>query len=204
MGYSHTFYAVELSQIQSVFGSNDDELIAEMLTKYDEELAGNDEAFVSDIEAGCPDSKTALREMIAGSYSLGKGIDGALYGYVFEFICEHYGEHFGDDVASVEYLPFRSLLSRSGAPIPLPKIECWPIIGYLPLESVSEELDRLENIPKEEPSSRFKDLISEWSFGLLKKSKKIPVVVCDVDYPAYRDTLKDALEKKKAIISFQY
>src|SRR5438067_1648657 len=120
MSYCHMFYGLNLEKLRSLYGSKDNGFASEVLAARAQDIKDNDEFFEEEIEDGnFPDSKKALREIIAGVITPSQGAEG-MFGYVLKILCEHIGERIGKDVACVEDHRFASQLVASGPPIPIP------------------------------------------------------------------------------------
>ena len=116
MGYSHSFYAVDVSEVKALIGSKDNGLLEDIIKSQAEDIEYNDECFEDEIEDGdFPDTTTALREIFDGNPRI--SAEGAMYGYALQVICRHMGQpveggEYG--VANMADHPYESLLVKSG------------------------------------------------------------------------------------------
>ena len=69
MGYSASFYSVNLEDIKKVFGSNNAELLKEIEHANQDEFESSDEWFSDEIDEGAPTRKQALRGFFSGDVS---------------------------------------------------------------------------------------------------------------------------------------
>jgi hypothetical protein len=204
MSYSHMFYGVDLDKLKAIYGSKDENFLAEVLKAQAQAIKDNDEWFKDEIQdEGFPPTKQALREIVLGTFGTYEGAE-AMYGYALKIICGHIGHRVGaDDVANVADHPYESQLVASGPPIPIPYDESdFPEIGFLPLAQIPEEFNRIDNAPGKARRSVISAGLSLLTGGRAGHRMKAEDLAQDM--AAYRRTLTEALEKKLAVISFRH
>lgn len=214
MGYSHMFYGLDLDRLRSIHGSGDEEFVAEFLRKRAEGSEDNDHSFEDEMEeedesedgAG-PSVETAIREIVAGAYGQYEHAESE-YGYLLEAICEHLGEPIGGDVYAVRDHSYKSKLVASGPPIPIPYDKAdFPEIGYLALADIPDEIKRIDAAPKRAGRTPVRLAILRFIVRRLTgwdicRPMDVEEAVEDMD--AYRETLKEAIEKGLSVVSFRY
>jgi len=210
MGYSHMFYALDVDALQKIYGSNDQELLAELLQSQADDIHGNDGFFEDEIEDGdLPNTETAIRQIFEGNPQM--DAEGAMYGYALKIICEHLGEMiWGGEygVADVSDHPYDSMLVKSGMPFELPEPSDFPMIGYLPLEQIEAEIEMAEadhaTVASEAAlqKSTIRSLANAVGLGLRSGSIESEEIKEDID--AYVETLKKAREMGKGVVSFRH
>lgn len=203
MSYSHVFYGLNLNKLQSIYGSKDDTLVAEVSQAQAAKLKDNDGFFEDQIEQGnFPTSETALREIVAGSFGQYEHAE-AMYGYVLKILCEHFGTPFGQDVAAVGDHSYKSQLVASGPPIPIPHDKSdFPEIGFLSLAEIPKEIKRIEAAPKRAKRLLVRTLLHWLTRGMIRPQMSNKEAVEDMN--AYRKTLKEALDRKFSVVSFRH
>lgn len=207
------FYGLDVKRLQAVYGSHDQALIPEVRASQAAELENNDGFFEDAIAEGqCPNSETALREIVAGSfgdYEYAK----PMYGYVLKILCEHLGELMSGDVYSVADHPYKSQLANSGPPIPIPYDEAdFPTIGFLSAEDIPAEIKRLDAAPP-----RARRYLMLWSLPWLGKifalfslfrgklyAQYMSNEDAVEDMAAYREVLVDAQSRSLGLVSFRH
>jgi hypothetical protein len=197
------FFGLDLAKLQSIFGSNDQLLLEEILKAKAEELDDNDAFFDYAIEdKSSPDSRTALREIFAGS--LGQYSNAAaMFGYVLKIICSHLGESIGEDVAAVRDHRYSSQLVASGPPLPIPYDRSdFPEIGFLSLADIPKEIARIDAAPKKAKRSLALTLINLLTRGMIGRQMSDEETAEDM--AAYRNTLEEALSKGVSVVSFRH
>jgi hypothetical protein len=210
MGYSHTFFAIDIAELKELFGSKNDALLDEILKSQAEDIEEFDAFFESDIEEGeLPDTATALREIFYGNPR--KDADGAIYGYALKIICQHLGEQVqGGEwgAANVSDHPYDSLLVKSGLPIPIPEPNDFPDMGYLDANQIDQELalakaDHTEIASDSAKSmSAFRTLMNAIGLGMKRSGINPEEIQEDID--AYVETLEAAKKLGKGIVSFRH
>jgi hypothetical protein len=203
MSYQHMFYGLDVSKLQGLYGSKDERLLAEVLEARKEELKNNDGFFEDAISEGsCPDSVTALKGIFAGSLGTYER-PAAMYGYVLKILCEHLGSPIGDDVAAVRDHSYASKLVASGPPLPIPyDTSDFPEIGYLTVQEIPGEMQRLDAAPKRARRSLVKSIFSLLSGGAIGRQMSDEEVAMDME--GYRNTLQEALDKGLGVVSFRH
>jgi hypothetical protein len=203
MGYCHMFYGLDLAQLQSVYGSGDQRLLEDILSAQAEELDESDAFFESDIEnKTCPDSRTALREIFAGSFGKYERAD-PMFGYVLKILCIHLGKQIGEDVAAVRDHCYSSQLTASGPPIPIPYDKSdFPEIGFLSSADIPQEIARIDAAPKTVRRSLALTIISLLTHGAI--GHQMSDEEAAEDMAAYRRTLEEALAEGISIVSFRH
>ena len=155
MSYSVMFYAVDVPRLQSIYGSNDEALLNEVLEQQSQELDEND-AFFEGYKLEI-DSRSALRRIFAGTVPREDQSLAAMYGYVLKILCEHLGEFAGGDIYSTRILPMDSKLMANGPPIPIPH-DVGPEIGYLTKAGIEAERKAAANPLSPESPDFFKNM----------------------------------------------
>lgn len=203
------FYAVDIDELTSLFGSNDD-VQREILGACAEEIEDNDACFADEIEDGSvPSTGAAISEIVSGTTS--NKTAGFMYGYSLKMICEHLGEYVeGGEygVANVSDHPYQSLLVKSGPPIPIPISDDFPEIGFLRLDQVDEEISRASS-PHDKPASESAELMGGLrtllsSVGLGLRPGGIDEEEIREDIDAYVETLELAKELGRGVVSFRH
>jgi hypothetical protein len=212
MGSAHLFFRLDLERLRGLFGSSQDKFAREVLKKQAEDVEDNDLCFEDEINAGtCPDTKTALHEILAGKPTQPRRT--SMYGYTLKIICEHIGKQFGEEVGSVRDHPYESQLVRSGPPVPIPYDPGdFPQIGFLALADIQAEIDRLDAAPRilPPPQPVSNDASLAEMMAALKRTEKLSRAVFGtnenlaLDMDAYRKTLQEALKKRVDIVSFKH
>jgi len=198
------FYGVDLDKLKAIYGSKDENLLADLLRAQAQELKDNDKYFEEEIEGGgFPATKQALREIVVGAFGTYEGAE-AIYGYALKIICGHIGHRVGaDDVANVADHPYASQLVASGPPIPIPYDETdFPEIGFLSRTQISEEINRIDAAPKKTRRGVISTTLSLLTGG--RAGRQMTADDLAQDMAAYRRTLTEALEKKLAVVSFRH
>lgn len=189
MGYGHISFRVDLHRARSLFGSGDEALARAVLKKQADDVESNDACFEDKIEDGiCPDTATALREILAGQASPPRQT--SMYGYMLKILCQQVGKEFGEEVAAIGEHPYESQLASSGPPVPIPyDARDFPQIGYLELKDIPAEIARLDAAPR---------IVTPQRWALLDEES------LNRDMDAYRLTLEQALKKKGDVIAFRH
>lgn len=202
MGYSQTFFCVDLDRLRALHGSGDEALLEEIIASKGEALEDNDAFFEDEIEEGdCPDSVTALRDILSAK-TRPEGAEG-VYAYTLGILCDHLGQVIGDEVYAVRDHPYRSQLVRSGPPIPIPYDRAdFPEIGHLALADIPAEIARIDKAPPKAKTSLLLTILSSLSGGMIGKQMNDEEAVEDM--AAYRATLQEALDKRLSVVSFRY
>lgn len=145
MSYSIACYAVELDALQKSCGSDDETLLAELHTKFADQIAENDDWFEEEISDGAPTLGEALSHLIRGEVLDGE--HGFQYGYALEVLSNHFGESIEDDVfQSMSGGWFWDLpetiqsLIKAGSPVQIPEIDDFPTVGFKSLQTIKSEL----------------------------------------------------------------
>lgn len=199
MGYSHMIYGIDLERLRGLFGSNDEAFIAEILKSQAEEFEDND-AFFEDYD-DCPNSETALREIIAGKIE--HKDSEAIYGYILKIICEHIGEFIGADIYAVSDHPYKSLLVHSGPPIPIPIDECdFPEIGYIAHADIPKEIAMIEAAPRKAKKRLSNWILRKLTKGMVGREMDDDEMGEEMDH--YKGILKDAKKKGLSVVSFRH
>lgn len=202
MGYCHMFYGVDLKRIQALFGSNDTAYVDELIAGMGDELKGNDAFFADAIDEGtCPASEQALRHIVAGTIT-GANAE-AMYGYVLKIICEREGEMLNGEVYAIRDHPYASKLVASGPPIPIPDdAGDFPEIGYLALEDIDGEIERIDKAPQRARRSLALTVLKWATRGMLRLQMSDEEAVEDM--AAYRESLIEAKKKGYSIVAFRH
>lgn len=195
------FYALDVSRLKAIYGSDNQALVDEVLSARAEDIQNNDSFFDREDGDGL-DSATALREIVSGKITPRDGAE-AMYGYVLKILCEHLGEHIGEDVACVRDHPYSSQLVSAGPPIPIPYDPGdFPEIGYLSVDDIPAEIQRINAAPKKAKVSLKLLLLSWMTKGLIGRQMNDEEVKEDMD--AYRNTLEAARNKGLGVVSFRH
>jgi hypothetical protein len=204
MSYGHMFYGVDLDKLKAIYGSKDENLLAELLKAQAQAIKDNDEWFEDEInEEGFPPTKQALREIVLGTFGTYEGSE-AMYGYALKIICGHIGHRVGaDDVTDVAAHPYESQLVASGPPVPIPYDDSdFPEIGFLSLAQIPEELNRIDNAPKKAKGGFISSTLSILTGGRAGRQMNADELAQDI--AAYRRTVTEALDKKLGVVSFRH
>lgn len=208
MSYAHMTYGVDLGRLKALWGSKDEALLEEILDAQADELDSNDEFFEDmrdddedeededeggDEGGAFPDSRTALREIVAGSIAEREGAE-AVYGYVLKILCEHLGEFLDGDIAEISQHPYESRMISNGSPLPIPIDHGdFPEVYHLPLEQIPEEIRRIDEAiaagAKPRPDVTWKAMDSD---ELIE------------DMQVYRDVLVQAQTCGLSLVSFRH
>lgn len=160
MSYILTAYILDIDQLKSVFGSNDQKLLNAIRENQVERLEELDECFEDEIEEGAPTTFAAIEQIVAGVIT--NSDDAAFqYGYAIEFICQELGERvLTDDLGILSVLKLNTKLSQPRLPLPIPQPEDFPEISFLTAYEVTTE------------HSRFTEEKSTWPQNKLRKSRE--------------------------------
>lgn len=140
MGYSASFYSVNLEGIKKVFGSNNPELLKEIERANQDEFESSDDFFNDEIEEGAPTLMNALRGFFSGNVSQEHAWQNW---YACELICRHLGEmHEGDDVGFISKLKFQTPLAKPRLFLPLGTPDDFPEVSFLEFKETDEHLVR--------------------------------------------------------------
>lgn len=205
MGYSHTFFALDIDKLKGIFGSKNDKLLGQILKAQKEEIDDNDAFFEEEIEDGeVPTTETALRQIFYGDPQM--GAEGAMYGYALKIICRQLGKiveggKYG--VADVTDHPYESLLAESGVPIPIPEPSDFPMIGYLAFDQIDAEIARA-TAKHEKAASDSAELMSIMRQAIGLRRGGINAEQIQEDINAYVETLTKAKQLGKGVVSFRH
>lgn len=228
MGYSHNFYALDVSELIGLYRSQDENLLQAILTCNADEIEHVDQSYEIGLEDGdngwpadWPDTASALRQIIYGNPKM--NVEGGIYGEALQIICSHLGTPLsGGDygIADVADHPYDSLLVKSGSPIPIPEPTDWPVIGYLHNNQIDDEIALATTGPKQiarKPSNRLFAsgcLLFSAALGqrnvlrnmreLWSRPDKLDYQAIREDIDAYVETLKMAKHLGKGIVSFRH
>lgn len=212
MGSAHLFFRLDLQRLRGLMGSRDEAFARKVIQKQADEIENNDGCFEDSIEEGiCPDTETAIREILAGTFSQPRQT--SMYGYALKIICEHIGKQFGYEVGSIRAQPYASQLAGSGPPIAIPySTEDFPGIGFLALADIGAEIDRIDSAPRtlapvptlpSDASTAAKKAVfrsREYeALSLYRNDENLVLAMED-----YRKTLEEALNKRADIVSFYH
>lgn len=205
MGYSHMFYALDVEKLKGLFGSKDDALLKKILESQKAKIRENDAFFEDEIAEGeVPDTATAIRQIIYGNPQM--DAEGAVYCYALKIICKHLGKmvrggEYG--VANVADHPYDSLLMQSGIPVPIPEPSDFPVVGYLTLQQIDDEI-ALATAEHDKVASDSAEVMSALRslFGLSRAGISPEGMQEDID--AYVDTLRKVKKKGKGVVSFRH
>lgn len=141
MGYSASFYSVNLEEIKEVFGSSNAELFKEIEGANQDEFDSSDEFFSDEIEEGAPTLKKALRSFFAGNVSEEHAWQNW---YACQLVCRHVGEMLNksDDVSFISKLKFQTPLAKPRLFLPLGMPDDFPEVSFLELKEIDEHLVR--------------------------------------------------------------
>src|SRR5687767_12053325 len=144
MSYGMTVYLVP-RDVLALYGSNDHELLEEVLevrgnqlARYDRELGAPDPDDEADLSHA-----DALREIFAGKFT--PGVRGSRYGSALEALFGSLGESLDnspfvpcntawythlDEVLTAHHVPLRFFDLIARLPVPIPEPDDWPCVGY--------------------------------------------------------------------------
>ena len=210
MGYSHMFYALDVSELQKIYGSKNEKLLSKILAEQAEEIEDNDAFFEDEIADGdLPDTSTAIRQIFDGNPNM--DVDGAIYGYALKIICEHLGEMvWGGEhgVADVTDHPYESMLAKSGIPMKLPAPNDFPMIGYLAFDNIDAEIalatGEHANVASDSAQQKSELRSIANSVGLGLRRAQINAEDIKEDIEAYVETLENAKKLGKGVVSFRH
>ncbi|MGV3719289.1 MAG: DUF7691 family protein [Actinomycetota bacterium] len=210
MSYSLVPYLVDLEQLRQAVGGKNEALLAAV-------IAGNPDA-LQDAE---PDDEElslaqALRHLVMGE-PLDAG-SAHQYGYALMELCRHLGEELPErdlweSIHSnvLESTGADELLSRTGAPVPLPKIDDFPYIGHLEAAQISALVDRLGGgrLISASPTGRKpRRSFRSWLIGKLlsRITRRGPMTAEEVRecLDEYEGWLRAAAAKKKSLVFFYH
>lgn len=161
MGYGIMPFAVDLPKMIAVVGCRDQQLIDDLLDEFEDHFEEFDEmaADASDDEEGAQPltMRTALTQMVMGlPYNEDLGF---MYGYALELLCRFFGEMLSNrhwvpissdwpeqadealKKAGIDANVFSMLrLMYRGEPVPVPRIDDFPGIGYLTRDEIATAL----------------------------------------------------------------
>ncbi len=192
MSYAIHPYAVSVSAIKKCIGSRDARLVKELTRKFADEFAEIDELDEDAIPMERALSRLVMGEKLGESY-------GYKYGYALKSLCEHLGNMLNNEHRSalgwewieevdsalaelgVDKKIFRvdPHLTTRGAPIPLPRIDDFPAIGYLleaEMPKVLMEFAKFKDAEIEDEEVR--DSISEMRTWLDRCTRTHKDLVC--------------------------
>lgn len=196
MSYSVMFYSVDVPRLQAIYGSNDEALLNEVLASQANELDGNDEFFEDygfDI-----DSRTALKNIFAGTVSQDDRSLAAMYGYVLKILCEHLGEYADSELYDVRILPIESKLMDNGPPLPIPDDPAdFPEIGHLTAEEVQTEKAAAAH-PLPAASPQFFEKMHEFTHHELDEDELLE------ELEAYQEVLEELSAKGLGTVAFRH
>lgn len=208
MGYSHTFYALDVSELMALHGADNRDLLDSILKSQSSEIRDNDSFFEGEIREGdVPDTATAIQEIFAGNVR--PVSDGALYGYTLKIICHHLGEQIevGEGVAAVADHPYESFLLKLGSPIPIPEPSGFPEIGHLKFGHLDGEISIAKQCQEQQTGKSLEDMTFGDALNLLSMYQK-PGAIYDEDIQedveAYIETLEAAKSLGKGVVSFRH
>jgi hypothetical protein len=209
MSYTLTPYAIDLEQLRRAIGSKDEALLAQLREEYPEDRDDED-----------PDEEGITRDRALSDLIMGTPRDeeaGYQYGYAMDCLCEHFGERL--EAAYWESITWRvlqgtgmgDLLHNSGSPVPLPKIDDFPMIGHLPADRVKELASRLGDTPPKTvdlTGKKKRRTLGQWAVDkVLERITRRPMpgdddlVECMEEYAGW---LREAAGKGKAIVFFYH
>lgn len=188
MGYSHTFYAVDLDRLRSIPGSKD-------LSLYEQIKAKDDSLNDGELDA--------LRRIVMGECQQTRGHE-CLYGYALKAICGHIGEMVGGDVAAVRDHPYKSKLVANGAPIDIPYTRAdFPQIGYLSNAELAREYKLATETPPKVKRT-LQGFILRKLFGNLLMGREMDPDDMAADMQEYALTLKECMDRNCSLVSFRH
>jgi len=119
MSYNVIAYQVDTQKIKEVWGSNDENLLNHIFTKYKKDIEEQSECFEVSIEL----YKSYLKNIIKGEINT-PSENNYIYGYLYELICREYGKFIGEEC----FLSYLSEVVDDNhlAFIPIPSNQDWP------------------------------------------------------------------------------
>lgn len=210
MSYSLVPYLVDLEQLRRAIGCKSEALLAEV-------IAGNPDVLRDEESDDEELSLTqALRHLVMGEPP--EAGSAHQYGYALMELCRHLGEELPErdlwesihsDV--LEATGADELLSRTGPPAPLPKIDNFPYIGHLEAAQIAALVDRLGEgrLISAAPSGRKpRRSFRSWLIGKLlsRITRREPMTAEEVRecLDEYEGWLRQAAAKKKSLVFFYY
>ncbi|MBS0261489.1 MAG: hypothetical protein JSS02_05985 [Planctomycetes bacterium] len=171
MSYTLAAFAVDLGQLQAVFGSQDQSLLKSIMSEQAAEFVSNDRWFKEDLAPGQPSLREALEQIVTGQLHPVAG-SGFQYGYATELLCRHLGiEIPTEELVFVSELEIDTKLLTSGPPLPTPPPDDFPEIGYLTAEQVAEEFVKFSHLGEIESGDDFTPARHEY-VNLLDEAKQ--------------------------------
>ncbi len=156
MSSTITVFAVSLERIKQAVGSQDESLLAQIVTEQDYYLKNTD-SIDGDCDFKCED---ALADIIHGRVT--EDMAGYLYGYAFGIICRQLGVEL-DNIPGIAraatwieridaslqeiFSPIQlSDFLYTGCPISIPEPDDYPFIGHLPATRIAAILGELSTL----------------------------------------------------------
>ena len=183
MSSTITVFAVSLDRIRQVVGSKNESLLTQIVAEQKSCLEDIDSI---DEECGFRCAE-ALADIIHGRVN--RDIRGYLYGYAFETLCRQFGRELNEisgiagaatwieeiDGALVEVSsPIKlSDLLYAGCPIPIPRPDEYPIIGFLPASILPVTLEQLSTLDTTKLDSDAAEVLGQMT-SWLKTAGTIP------------------------------
>ncbi len=203
MSYTIETYAVDLGQLQKLFGSHHRELINKIKKSCQSRIKELDE------DEREPDCNEALEAFFQGTNFKQKYA--SKYGYAFGLICSYLGKKLSSELSCTfiseldDVLVFKKIKDEfsihrlvgedRGLYIPLPKISkySFPGIGYMTLKEIKEALKCIK-------ATNFSDLSLKHQKKLGKYfMKQLPEVIAEITF-----WLETAMKMKRGLICFFY
>ena len=180
MGYSTKVYSIDLDELKSFYGSHDEQKLAAVLQEASDEIESLDGFFsdlIDDCEDDWPMAVDAIAEICAGSCVFKNAAP--VYGYCLECICQVLGERIAY-LGPLTAHPYRSALLEERVPIPIPRDQDFPTIGYLDAADVAGELNLVRSADRPDDECLAEDM------------------------DEYQEALERAVDGGKSIIAFYY
>lgn len=210
MSYSLSPYLIETETLRRLVGGGDEALLQSLLAE-----SGLDEVDEESDDGEVPPGR-AFRQLVMGDRL---DPDSAhQYGYALEQLCRCRGERLdrgglweGIHWDVLQATGVDQVLDGTEPPVALPAINSFPAIGYLSEDQVAATVTRMGSghLKTAAPSGRkTRPTVAAWLIGLVMRriTRREPMSAEDTRelLDEYESWLREAAEKRKALIFFYY
>ncbi len=192
MGYSHNFYVIDISKIKEIEGSQNLNLVGDILRDREDNVTQVNEKFEDQIEFDeIPSCSDAIRQIFDGTYPF--DVDSPIFAFSLQIICEHFGVAAPTETAisNVAQHPYEEQLSDSSLPVLLPECSDPPEVSFLEAAQIEDEIAALQKYLDADPKP-----VNKWS--------KLSEEEMEAEVRAYLEVLTKAKNEDLGIISFRY